>query len=367
MLHDLAPESAVSYLKLIWYAPGSMTTQLPRAIRIFGTGRFASDLAKAVEKHGTEILGFVQTTPSAPSFQGRPIAALNSFSANDETPLFIGIYNYTPSADYGALGASLAPHFRNVVYPMAFYPGLAAELGPRYWLDAKPSAEALKVSKLFADDQSKALLAQIVKFRQGDAGAMKNTLTPGPQYFIPEVIKALPERVRWVDAGAFDGDTLVESVKHFKTASVTAFEPDPANLEKLRKHVAALDLPLWVLPLGVSDRSGMVSFEAGQGGASSTVFGEGSMTIALAKLDDVLPTQKIDFLKIDVEGADLDVVHGAKGILERSQPVIAMAAYHAPEHLHQVPELLHQVLPKHRILLRSHASNTFDTICYAIP
>ena len=340
---------------------------LPRAVRIFGTGRFASDLCRGLESRGTEIVGFVQTTPSAPSFMGKPIVAASSAAAGDDTPLFVGIYNYTPSADYAALATALAASFRNVVFPMTFYPALASELGPRYWLDQKPGTDALKVSKLLADDQSKALLQQIVKFRQGDPMAMKGTLSPGSQYFIPEVLAALPKQVRWVDAGAYDGDTLVESVKQFKTASVTAFEPDPANLVKLRKNIATLGLPVWVLPLGVSDRSGMVSFEAGQEGASSTVFGGGTMTIALATLDDVLPTQNIDFLKIDVEGADLDVVNGARKIIERSQPVIAMAAYHAPEHLHQVPELLHQVLPKHRILLRSHASNTFDTICYALP
>jgi FkbM family methyltransferase len=339
---------------------------LPPTIRIFGTGRFAADLAKAVEHRGTQVVGFVQTTPTAAEFMNKPVLAVSHFASPDEVPLFIGVFNYTAGAAYHTLHAELAPHFQKLVFPMEFYGPLAEQLGFRYWLSASPSDAAMRVKTLFSDDQSKRVLEQAVAFRRGEVGAMQGTLSPGSQYFIPEVIRALPPAVRWVDAGAFDGDTLVDSMRYFKSSAVTAFEPDPENLEKLHKRVAHLELPLWVLPLGVSNRSGLVSFAASLGGASSLTL-EGNTTIALARLDDVMPTQNIDFLKIDIEGADLDVLEGAAKIITRSQPVIAIAAYHTPEHLFEVPERLHALLPKHQLLLRSHASNTFDTICYAIP
>ncbi len=319
------------------------------------------------EALGTVIEAYVQTTPSAPQFRGRPVVALSSFTSRDDLPLYVGVYNGGPRAGFGAMATQLSPHFRTVVFPTEFYREFSSELGWRYWLSAEPGTEALKASSLLGDDHSRFVLEQVVKFRGGDLQAMHNTLSPGPQYFIPEVLAALPKTVRWVDAGAYDGDTLGESMKYFKSTWATAFEPDPANLTKLQSRAAGLDFPLWVLPVGVSNQNGWVPFEANQGAGSAAVAGEGTMKIALARLDDVLPNQTVDFVKIDVEGADLDALRGAKALLNRGPTVVAIAAYHTASHLHETPELLHELLPRHRILMRSHGSNTFDTICYAIP
>lgn len=121
-----------------------------------------------------------------------------------------------------------------------------------------------------------------------------------------------------------------------QTGHVVAFEPDVVLVQLLRKTGRRQGLgsaPIAVVPCAVADRFGLRRFEiAKRARASNALFGYGrsqmgdvaeiQTVVALALDDCVRDLPPPDVLKIDVEGAELEVLSGASRLLHGSRPVV---------------------------------------------
>ena len=149
-----------------------------------------------------------------------------------------------------------------------------------------------------------------------------------------------------------------------------AFEPDPANFAALAKAVSALgpalserfDLKAWA----VAGADGSLSFALDGSSSSSATAGPGTQVRAI-RLDSYPFQLPPTFLKMDIEGAELEALAGARGLIRQHRPTLAISAYHRPEHLWQIPLTLHELLPDAKLHLRPHGCEGWDSICYAIP
>jgi hypothetical protein len=81
----------------------------------------------------------------------------------------------------------------------------------------------------------------------------------------------------------------------------------------------------------------------------------------------VLGAQAVDLIKLDIEGAEAPALGGARRTLARSKPVLALSAYHRPEDLWALPDLVSDLCDGYRLYLRQHACNSFDLVLYAVP
>lgn len=131
---------------------------------------------------------------------------------------------------------------------------------------------------------------------------------------------------RIADVGANTGNHTVYFAGPMRARSVVPFEPLPEVAAVLasavrRNHLGNVDLTK--LGLGVSDREGRaraVRSERGGFGAARLEADAGG-EIPVVRLDDVL-TDGADFLKIDVETMEMNVLTGAEKIIKRYRPVI---------------------------------------------
>ena len=77
--------------------------------------------------------------------------------------------------------------------------------------------------------------------------------------------------------------------------------------------------------------------------------------------------EKISFMKIDIEGAELRALHGAEKQIQKNKPKLAVSVYHKPEDFLNVWKYLKNLVPEYRFYLRHHSQNSgTDTILYAI-
>ncbi|OYX00094.1 MAG: methyltransferase [Caulobacter vibrioides] len=123
---------------------------------------------------------------------------------------------------------------------------------------------------------------------------------------------------------------------------VIAFEPEAiprSNLEKM-KHLNGLS---WVevRDQAVGETPGRLTFHVSDIIGHSSLYAlpetEEARTIEVevVRLDDVAPAKRLDVVKIDVEGAELDVLAGMKGVIAKN-PDLAILAEFGPEHLARV-------------------------------
>ena len=77
--------------------------------------------------------------------------------------------------------------------------------------------------------------------------------------------------------------------------------------------------------------------------------------------------EKVDFIKLDVEGAEKKALDGAKQLIVRSRPVLAISLYHQPQDLWELPLFLSTICENYKFYIRQHYANSFDSVLYAVP
>lgn len=137
-----------------------------------------------------------------------------------------------------------------------------------------------------------------------------------------------------LDVGAHVGYyTLLAAALAGPRGAVWAFEPDPRNARSLRRHVRLNRLRhVHVEEAAVSSREGTARFGPGSGSGTGRLAGSGRFEVRTVSLDAFCAEREIrpHVVKIDVEGAERDVLAGARRVLERDRPAIFLST-HGPE------------------------------------
>ena len=135
-----------------------------------------------------------------------------------------------------------------------------------------------------------------------------------------------------VNAGAYHGHlALYLAHKVGPTGTVLCFEPDATNRRVLQRNLklnAAQNIR--VIPRGLWSHQTTLSFSTR--GSSSRVHANGLSNIPLIDLDTALAEQglnQVDFIAMDIEGAEIEAIQGMTKTLEQSpQLKLAIASYH---------------------------------------
>ena len=77
--------------------------------------------------------------------------------------------------------------------------------------------------------------------------------------------------------------------------------------------------------------------------------------------------EPVTFIKMDVEGAELEVIKGAKNIIMRQHPRLAVSIYHKIEDIWEIPTLILEYYSGYQLYLRHYSFSYYDTVLYAIP
>lgn len=216
-----------------------------------------------------------------------------------------------------------------------------------------------------ADDQSRQVLADVLKFRlSGDVKYMKSyAFRPQDQYFEPFI--ALPPGAVFVDAGGFDGDTTEEFCRRYPDyKKVFLFEPSVDNLQKAQSRLKNLRSIVFI-EKGLSDVAGMLTFNP-EAGSSSAVSDSGSVQIEVTTLDDEV-REGVSFIKMDLEGWELKTLTGSRRHILDDCPNLAIAVYHHPSDFWRVFDFVMGVRPDYTVFLRHYTEGWAETVMFFVP
>lgn len=177
-----------------------------------------------------------------------------------------------------------------------------------------------------------------------------------------------------IDCGAAFGDVALEfAAAAGANGRVVCFEPYRLFLDVFRANMAAnpgLASRINLVERGVWDQDDAVlSFIEGGGGSCIDTSNSSTVKIRTMTLDTALATtapDRVDFIKMDIEGAELPALRGAEGVLRRFRPRLAVCLYHQPEDFRAIPEYLDGLALGYRFYLNHHYVNEWETVLYAV-
>jgi len=254
----------------------------------------------------------------------------------------------------------LAP---KVFRPHMFYDGWLEDL-----LDNKEHYGRLN-SEL-ADDRSRQVLDAVIGYRlTADPVALELVMEQGRFHqglYHPTGLFELGDNEVYVDAGAYDGD----SIRWFKRRvadhyrRIIAFEPDPKTFARLKENFASDDR-VEAINAGLHREKAVLRFR--NDASRGAIFTEdGETSIDVVSLDEVLAGERASYIKMNIEGAEIDALHGARKTIGRWMPRLAISVYHRPSDLWRIPQLVRHLSPRYELYLRQHDGGVIETVLYAI-
>ena len=187
-------------------------------------------------------------------------------------------------------------------------------------------------------------------------------------HYFPGDIISLHEQEVFVDCGAYDGQTTLDFIRRVEDYRyIYVFEPDPLQFELTQMTLDYERIERFELySMGVHKSEGEVSFMSKDVGASR-IKEDGELVVSATSLDALLYDKpaRPTFIKMDIEGAELDALTGAEKIIGRDRPKLAISVYHGNVHIWEVPYWIKTNYPDYEIYIRQHL-NINETVCYAV-
>jgi hypothetical protein len=102
-------------------------------------------------------------------------------------------------------------------------------------------------------------------------------------------------------------------------------------------------------------------------GAATSTTGDDGIDVPCIPIDELIGDRPVTFIKMDIEGAEFDALRGARKIIERDAPVLAVCVYHTQADIWRIPRLLRSMATDYSYFLRSYDGDGFQTVLYAVP
>lgn len=244
---------------------------------------------------------------------------------------------------------------------------------PEWFLSQK--SKVLQAYSLLEDQESRKIFVNVFCNRAAPhlSDFDYTELYSAPQYFPKDIID-LKDYASILDCGAYTGDTLEQFVKikeeqfHF----YYAMELDQENYRKLEHSIKKLPRQIkekcCCYPYGVWDKTTTLSYGKMSSSDSFSIYNEKDRHKAeVVAIDDFFSSKRVTFIKMDIEGAERKALIGAKQIIQKQNPCMAVCVYHKFDDLWEIPLYLKKLVPEYRIMVRHHAKfHVSETVCYAV-
>ena len=183
-----------------------------------------------------------------------------------------------------------------------------------------------------------------------------------------------------IDAGAFVGDTLEKFIFNHEGTfkKYYAFEPDFRNFHGLNLRKKRLidewclaDDAIITIPKCCSNVTGDVMFRSWiKSGVGSSMcheiepFDSFVSKVQSIRLDDFVMDSPVTFIKADIEGAEFDMLKGARDTISRYKPRLAISVYHNPSDLYRIPMFIKELNIGYKFQFRHYSYGWGDSILY---
>ena len=204
------------------------------------------------------------------------------------------------------------------------------------------------------------------------------------QYFDPTILPEHKEGKKevFVDGGCLD----LRSSEYFQMwcknecRRIVAFEADRRSIEEymnpvLRQNSALQDVTQ-VVGKGLWSREGVLEFGFTPDHASTfsvdargkvNINGTNYQRIDVTSIDNVMNGDEVTFIKMDIEGAEMEALQGARKTIDKWHPILAISVYHKANDIMELPGMIRDIYEGYKLYLRMYHEDNTEVVLYAFP
>lgn len=346
-----------------------------RKIVIFGAGRLGRTVREKLSGKDLEPVAFADNNPRiwGDIVDGLPVLSPEDAAKKHSQRAIFVLAVWHPSRS--PLMSALLDQLRAlgclaVPFPVLFWRHSETFLPYFFWdLPTNVLEQRHNIAAAFEslhDEVSRQTFAAQLQLRLHADFVSAGSPCAGEQYF-PGLF-SLSANEYFVDCGTYTGDTIQSFISQTDNCfrKVVAFEADPAVIPGLQTFMCGVGARAVLHKAAVGAHDGVVHF-AGDGIGGGCVTSASESEVPCVRLDDALGHERVSLIKMDIEGSELDALEGARHIIQRGRPVLAICGYHRPDHLWRVIASLRNLAPDSALFVRSHCADGLDSVCYAVP
>jgi FkbM family methyltransferase len=328
---------------------------------ILGTNSLAEMLSKLVS-----IDAFIDDFSDEKSFLGKPVITTKTANKNAIViSCSIAIYPKTAMNNLKKVGLKNCLHFLEISNFSDEY-GLSMPFLDHARKDIELNFDKYQyLHQLMFDEESKRVFLNLLNFRKNHCLSYLSSYTVDfqGQYFEEFLDLGIGEV--FVDVGGFDGETSLEFIRRCPDyTSIFIFEPSENNLAKAKYKLEG-KRNIHFIAKGLSNKSSMLKFDSFAGSASSLT--KNGREIILVDTLDNLVTEKVTFIKMDIEGAEGDAIEGMRNHILNDHPKLAISVYHKPDDLRSIPFQVLDIRNDYNLFIRHYTEGTDETVMFFIP
>ena len=184
------------------------------------------------------------------------------------------------------------------------------------------------------------------------------------QYFDENIVKLSSDEV-FIDGGGYKGETtkqFLELVSN-KYKRIEIFEPDKDLCKDIIDNIKGENINYNMVGLG--RREEILKFNK-TGFIDGYISEDGKYKIQVNSIDNFCIQDPPTFIKLDIEGSELDAIYGAKQTIRRYKPKMAICSYHKAEDLWQLFFAIKSINNNYDTYVRQYSKSYWDTNFYYI-
>lgn len=159
-----------------------------------------------------------------------------------------------------------------------------------------------------------------------------------------------------IDGGAYLGDSAIAFREYYNFGTIYSFEPEQTNFSRLMESIRCYQISNVVpVPMALGAMCGRCKVHS-QGGASH-VDQQGEQDVERTTIDQFVSTngiERVGLIKLDVEGSEYDVLHGALGVIRHHKPMLCISIYHNRRDFFEVKKLIRNIVDYNIIIRKIH-------------
>ena len=323
-----------------------------RPIVVYGMGNGADKLIRRFERYGICIADFFASDGfvRGHSFHGKRVKSFSEIKG--EYPDFVIVLSF------GSNRAEVIDMLSRIDREYTMYVPDMPVVGEEYFDREFYNRNYKKLTaayELFGDEHSRELYRAVINYRISGKLRYILDLCTAPEQIYSLIRSA--KRVRAsVDAGAYNGDTVREALEFFEDIEkIYAFEPDARSYKKLA--ALASELPEGrVVPVNAAvyseSRDGVINASGNRNSSlTSASYEHKAKPVSLVRIDEAV-SGRVDYVKYDVEGAELDALIGSEGLISECSPALLVSLYHKSEDIFSLPLYLSEKYQDYSFYLR---------------